>query len=274
MRLGVPEPTPSDPRVLGHVIAQDARTTGSLVLFADYERALCSTPPNGRVGGIPLLTRGALVALAGTPCTRVVVVSTQDVADLETHVNVPGVVYAGCRGLQIRQAGIQHCHPATAAFRQTVPLVADELSRRLASVSGVEVEVKELGVTIHLRRADPLALPTIIAHAATVRETPAGRFRIWSSAAAVDLFPDVDGHSGSNALWMLEPSMPLEQRLPIVVYLGGENAAALPHAATFAIHVGRPRSPGAASLWLVDQAAAADLLARVAFEWGARSSSP
>ena len=77
---------------------------------------------------------------------------------------------------------------------------------------------------------------------------------------------------------MLEEWVPHGQSRPIVVYLGehdaDEDGAAPLQGAGYAIHIGRPPSASAPSFWVANQAAAADLLARIAFGWGARSSSP
>jgi trehalose-6-phosphatase len=104
-RPAAPSRAPADPRELAREIAQDARARGGLLIFTDFERMLCLGATNGRGPGLPLLVRGALVALASTPATGVVVNSGRDVCDLESHVNVPGLIYAGCRGLQVRGRG-------------------------------------------------------------------------------------------------------------------------------------------------------------------------
>ena len=190
------EPAPADPRELAREIAQDARARGGLLIFADFERTLCLGATNGRGAGLPLLVRGALVALASTPATGVVVNSAHDVCDLETHVDVQGLIYAGCRGLQIRGAGMTFCHPVAAQLRRMLPVLAQELSQCLASLPGVEVEIKELGVTVHARRADPSAIAVIVARAEALRRTSAGEFRVWPSESTVDLFPDVEWRRG------------------------------------------------------------------------------
>ena len=55
------------------------------------------------------------------------------------------------------------CHPVAARLRPALPVLAQELSQCLGSLPGVEVEIKELGVTVHARRADPSAVSVIVA---------------------------------------------------------------------------------------------------------------
>jgi len=106
-----------DPRVVAREIVGEAATRGGLLLFVDHEAVRCATGPGRPRPCLSLLARGALVALAAKPVTRVVVVSAADAADLETEVNVPGVFYAGCCGLEIRGAGTSGGHPMAAEFR-------------------------------------------------------------------------------------------------------------------------------------------------------------
>jgi len=262
---------PADPRELAREIAQDARSRGGLLIFADFERTLCHGAPPGRGAGLPLLIRGALVALASTPATGVVINSERDTCDLETHINVPGLIYAGCRGLQIRGAGMTFCHPVAARLRRMLPLLAQELSQCLASLPGVEVETKELGVTVHVRRTDPSVVSVIVARAEELRRTSAGDFRVSPSESTVDLFPDVEWRKGSSALWILERWGRDGRGRPAVVYLGHDHADEDAYRALrehgYAVHVGPLAAESAASCWVADQAAAFDLLAQIALAW-------
>ena len=265
---------PADPRELAREIVQGARSCDGLLVFADFERMLCLGAMNGRGAGLPLLVRGALVALASTPATGVVVNSGHDVCDLETDVNVPGLIYAGCRGLQVRGAGLTFCHPGAARLRQMLPLLAQELSERLASLPGVDVESRELGITVHVRRPDRSAIAVIVAHAEALRRTSAGEFSVWPSESRVDLFPDVEWRSGESALWILVQWAHEGRGQPAVVYIGHDHTdedayRALPEHG-YAVHVGPPATESAASCWVADQAAAFDLLAQIAFAWSLR----
>lgn len=264
---------PADPAELAREIAREARSRGGLLLFTDYDGMLCPSVRDRRSVGLPLLVRGALVALATTPATRVVIISGEDACDLETRINVPGVIYAGCRGLQIQGAGIAFCHPAAARLRETLPLLAQELSERLAPVPGVEVEIKELGVTVHTRRVDPSAVPVIIVQVEELRRTSAAEFKVCQSKSTVDLFPDVDWRKDSSALWILEQWVREGRGQPVVVYLGDDDADEDAYLALreygYAVHVGRLAA--ATPYWVVDRAAAIDLLAQIAFAWSVHS---
>jgi trehalose-phosphatase len=261
--------------VLAREIARAARSHGGLLLFTDYDATLRPGVRARRNAGLPLLVRGALVALATASDTRVVISSDEDAGDLEAQINVPGVVYAGCRGLQIRGAGMAFCHPVAARVRARLPLLARQLSESLASLRGVEVEIKELGVAVHVRRADPAAVPVVVAQAEELIRTSGREFRLWESEATVHLYPDLEWRRGSSALWIMEQWVHDRRGRPVVVYFGSDDADEDAYLALrrhgYAVHVGRLRGDSAASHWMVDQAAAVDLLARIAFCWTVES---
>jgi trehalose-6-phosphatase len=98
----VPARLPADPKELARAIVGDARARGGLFVFADLDRALWVGARDGRSAGLPLLVRGALMALATTPATGVVITSAHGAFELETRVNVPGLIYAGSGGREIR----------------------------------------------------------------------------------------------------------------------------------------------------------------------------
>ena len=166
------------------------------------------------------------------------------------------------------------CHPAAARLRRMLPALAQELSQSLVSLPGVEVEIKELGVTVHARRADPSAVAVIVAQAEALRRTSAGDFRVWPSESTVDLFPDVEWRRGSSALWILVQWAHEGRGQPAVVYLGHDHTDEDAYRALrehgYAVHVGPPATESAASCWVADQAAAFDLLAQIALAWSVR----
>src|SRR5215470_14476792 len=87
------ESEPAEPTELAEEIAREGQAQGSLLIALDYEATL--GPRNGSVPDLPLLVRGALVALATSPDACVVIVSAGEASQLETRIKVPGVVYVG-----------------------------------------------------------------------------------------------------------------------------------------------------------------------------------
>lgn len=88
------ESEPAEPAELAEEIAREGQSQGSLLIILDYEATL--GPRNGSAApDLPLLVRGALVALASAPDACVVIVSAGEASQVETRIKVPGVVYVG-----------------------------------------------------------------------------------------------------------------------------------------------------------------------------------
>jgi len=84
------ESEPAEPGELAEEIAREGQLEGSLLIVLDYEAIL-----GGSALDVPLLVRGALVALATASDACVVIVSAGEASHLETRIKVPGVVYVG-----------------------------------------------------------------------------------------------------------------------------------------------------------------------------------
>ena len=84
------ESEPAEPGELAEEIAREGQSQGSLLIVLDYEATL-----GGSALDLPLLVRGALVALATASNACVVIVSAGEASHLETRIKVPGVVYVG-----------------------------------------------------------------------------------------------------------------------------------------------------------------------------------
>ncbi len=86
---------PAEPSELADEIVGEARSRAGLLLLLDYEATLGPPTPERRGLELPLLVRGALVALTTAPDVRVVMISSEEAGRLDARLRLPGVVYAG-----------------------------------------------------------------------------------------------------------------------------------------------------------------------------------
>jgi len=103
---------PAVPAELADEIVGEARSRAGLLLLLDYDATLGPSTPGGHGPELPLLVRGALVALTTAPGTRVVMISSEDAGHLDARLRVPGVVYAGAGanvGLMMEQGMREGC---------------------------------------------------------------------------------------------------------------------------------------------------------------------
>jgi hypothetical protein len=108
---------PAEPAELAERIVGEARSRAGLLLLLDYEATLGPPPPEGH--GLPLLVRGALVALTTAPDARVVMISSEEASHLDARLRLPGVVYAGAGanvGLMMEQGMREGCGQPVVVF--------------------------------------------------------------------------------------------------------------------------------------------------------------
>lgn len=261
---------PADARELARDIVGEARErAGGLMLIAHYGM-LAVGGSERRGAGLPLLVRGALVALAAAPDTRVVVRASRSVSALAAQVNVPGLVYAGAGGLAIQGAGVGFRHPEAVAAVDRLTAFAARFAEQGA---GADVEVDDLGAMVRVRPAGAAEAAAVAARvgALAVEE----RLAVLPADRDLVVVPDVAWRRGDLVRVLLARAVEETQSEPTVVYLGGDAADEDAYRAVsgrgFAVHVGRPCGESRAGAWMFDRGAAIDLLAQIAFAWSVRS---
>ncbi len=169
-----------------------------VLLLFDYDGTLTPIVARPETATLPDETRGLLLELAGMERFVVGVVSGRGLADLEALVAVPGLVYAGNHGLEIRGGGMDFVHPEAPAFEASLAEVAQLLERELSDVPGVVVDNKRLTLTVHFRNAPDshgaLVDGTVVAAAAPYVD--AGRMKITRGKKVVEVRPNLDWGKG------------------------------------------------------------------------------
>ncbi len=126
------------------------------------------------------------------------ILSGRSLSDVSGRVGIPGLVYAGNHGLEIRGPGLEYVHPAAAASIPAISDAAERLIADLSDIPGAIVEFKELTLTAHYRLTPPqyhdsiamIFLDTVGPLLAT------GSCRVTAAKMAMELRPAVDWHKG------------------------------------------------------------------------------
>jgi trehalose 6-phosphate phosphatase len=195
-----------------------------LLLLTDYDGTL--TPLVTGPAGARLLpeVRRSLRALARSPRVRVAVLSGRALHDLRRRVGVPGAIYAGCHGLEIRGPGLAFTHPQAAARRGALRAVTRALRRRVAAIPGVRVESKGLAVAVHYRAAPGGAACRAARGVANAMDGRGDAFALMHGKKVLEILPRVGWHKGACARWLadrLAPALPA----PVAVLALGDDAA-------------------------------------------------
>jgi trehalose-phosphatase len=79
------------------------------------------------------------------------ILSGRERSDLQNHIGIPNLIYAGNHGLEISGPGFLFVEPMAAACRDELQTLAEDLTVRLQAVDGALVEDEGLTISIHDR---------------------------------------------------------------------------------------------------------------------------
>lgn len=150
--------------------------------------------------------------------TIVGVISGRAAADVQARVGVPGVVYVGNHGLERWRDGKVEAAPAAAQYRPQLITARDALLRFEQQFDGVQVEDKEVTLSIHYRRAqDPQAAAAALRPAIT-QASEAGGLRVFEGRMLFEVRPPIEMNKGSAFR-----SLVSEFNLDAALYMGDDT---------------------------------------------------
>ncbi|WP_246337527.1 trehalose-phosphatase [Azospirillum oleiclasticum] len=168
-------------------------------VFLDYDGTLTPIMPRPDLAVLDVAVRSGIERLAGL--CPVAVVSGRDLEDVARLVALPGLVYAGSHGFDIRgpdlrvQIGAEHgpaLDRAEAALRQD-----------LAGIDGALVERKRFAIAIHTRLVAPQSKPAV-ADAVHRRAAAEEGLRVTGGKEIHELRPNVPWDKGRAVLSLLD----------------------------------------------------------------------
>ena len=217
-----------------------------VLLLFDYDGTLTPIVARPDIATLSDETRASLLELAGMERFVVGVVSGRGLADLEALVAVPGLVYAGNHGLEMRGGGMDFIHPEAPAFEGSLADLAQLLVRELSDIPGIVVDNKRLTLTVHFRNTPEsyggLVDAKVVAAAAPYVD--AGRMKITRGKKVVEVRPNLDWGKGKS----IEKIRKDCGDNPFPMFFGDdqtdeEGFAAVQNAGGIAVFVGPEREP-------------------------------
>ena len=169
-----------------------------VLLLFDYDGTLTPIVARPEAATLSDETRQLLSFLAGMQRFVVGVVSGRGLADLEAMVSVPGLVYAGNHGLEMKGRGMDFVHPEAPAFEASLAEVARLLDRELAKVPGILVDNKRLTLTVHFRNVPDACHAQVDSTVAAVTApyVAAEQMKITRGKKVVEVRPNLDWGKG------------------------------------------------------------------------------
>ena len=225
-------------------VSRKLAASDRVLLLFDYDGTLTPIVARPEIAILTDETRRLLSSLAGMDRFVVGVVSGRGLADLESLVAIPGLVYAGNHGLEISGSGMDFVHPEAPAFVDLLVEVAGKLEQELAEVPRILVDNKRLTLTVHFRGTPDLYSAHVDAAVVTTVKpyADAGQMKITRGKKVVEVRPNIDWGKG-NAIEQIYRNCGDD---PLLVFFGDdetdeEGFVAVQNAGGIAVYIGRSR---------------------------------
>jgi trehalose-phosphatase len=124
-----------------------------VLLLCDYDGTLTPIADRPDLAVLAPETQEVLVSLSRREKYLLGIISGRSLADVCARVDIPGLIYAGNHGLEMRGPGLEFVHPEAERLRETQRHVCQRLREELADLPGVIVEDKGLTLSVHYRLA-------------------------------------------------------------------------------------------------------------------------
>ena len=201
--------------------------------------------------------------------------SGRSLADVAGRVGLPGLIYAGNHGLEIRGPGMAFVEPTAAATERRLHEVMESLQHRLSAVAGALVEPKGLTASVHYRNVAPEHRDELAAVVHQAVDTDKTHLVLSSGHAVWEIRPRVAWHKGNAMVWTIRQLGNSANRLTF--FVGDDRTdedafASLPDGVT--VKVGSPGVPTQARYLLADPDAVHSFLGWLAERVSPRMSAP
>ncbi len=185
------------------------RASKVLLLF-DYDGTLTPLMPNPDEANLSDQVRDRLARLSSGEKFITGVISGRSLADLEAKVDIPGMIYGGNHGLEIKGPGLDFVHQEAMEQTSVQLLVAGELQEALSEVSGVIVEPKGLTLSVHYRSTpnDQVKSVEDIFARVVAPFVESGAARITYGKKVLEVLPNLPWDKG-KAITLLQETYPL-----------------------------------------------------------------
>ena len=185
---------------------------GTLTHFAATPEGASLSPQMDRV----------LQALAAHDSLTLAIFSGRDRADLQSRVNLPGVIYVGNHGLEISGPGQLFVEPGAAARTQALQAVADSLATQLEPIHGAGVEFKGLTVSVHFRNLPNEQWEDVRHSVHATLASGSYPFVLTTGEQVFEIRPRVDWNKGSAVTWILEQLSQQGKPDTLPIYVGDD----------------------------------------------------
>ena len=231
------------------MLAQDC-----VLLLFDYDGTLTPIVARPKDALLPPEVHKRLASLAANPRCIVGIVSGRGLSDLLDMADIPGLVYAGNHGMEIRGPEMKFTHPLAVSARATLHQACSTLTEVLQHIPGAIVEDKGLTLTVHYRSTPEDRVKDVEAAVSetTAKHVADGQLKLTRGKMVTEVRPNIPWDKGKA----IEKIREEHDNHPFPVYFGDDltdedGFAVVQRMGGLAVFVGEPRT-GTVALHQVD----------------------
>ena len=176
------------------VVSGQLANSPRVLLIFDYDGTLTPLVADQEIARLPDRVRRCLAELAYKERFIIGVVSGRELAALEGLVAIPGLIYIGNHGLEMRGLGIDFVHPEASGSIELMTKVAGSLEKELKRFPKLMVHDKKLAVSVSFGNTLD-SYTDEIGRAVTAALDPyisAGKIKIIRGRKVFEVSPNID----------------------------------------------------------------------------------
>jgi trehalose 6-phosphate phosphatase len=177
---------------------------GHMLVALDFDGTLAPIVPHYDDAQLLPAAAPVLERLAARADTEIALISGRGLHDLRKRVPIPDLYFAGNHGLEIHGPDLDDIVPGALASKQAVQRCRAALEAALRSFRGVQVEDKELSLSVHYRMVDdPAEQQQVETAVDRVFQQHQSGLRLTAGKRVREVRPDIDWHKGRALLYII-----------------------------------------------------------------------
>lgn len=178
--------------------------TKHILLCVDFDGTITPIKPRPRLARLGRKMRFLLADISKHTVVTLAIVSGRSLADVMQKVDLPGVIFVGNHGLEIKYKNKKFIYPRARKFAPIIKKLGELLRVRIRLFSGVVLEEKGLSLSLHYRLLKANKLPALRKTFFQVVDPylKAGKVKFTKGKKVLEIRPNIDWHKGEAVLYL------------------------------------------------------------------------
>ncbi|MBI4470652.1 MAG: trehalose-phosphatase [Acidobacteria bacterium] len=173
-----------------------------LLIGSDFDGTLAPIEQTPAAVELNPSNRELLQSLVHLRNVSVALISGRALDDLRSRIRVPGAIYAGNHGLEIKGPGYEFLEPTAASQRENLRALSRHLAMSLSHIDGAEVEEKGLTTSVHFRRVSTRDRKEVVRTVQGAFASGSQPFVLTTGKCVYEIRPRVDWDKGAAVRWI------------------------------------------------------------------------